>query len=234
MTSGADRILRTIASEIRARPEQVKVAIDLFDEGATVPFVARYRKEATGGLDDTQLRQLDERLAYLRELEARRDDHPRLNSRAGQTHRRARGEHRARLPPRRSSKTSICPTSRSAGPARRSRASAALDPWPSAILADRAAAPAELPRRPISDECRTSRRRSTASAIFWPRPSPRTPILSGRAGYLKTVRRLLPGSSTAKRRRARSSPTISTMASAGPIRRAIGRSPCCAAATKTC
>jgi protein Tex len=68
MTSGADRILRTIASEIRARPEQVKVAIVLLDEGATVPFVARYRKEATGGLDDTQLRQLEERLAYLREL----------------------------------------------------------------------------------------------------------------------------------------------------------------------
>ena len=72
MTAGADRILRTIASEIRARPEQVKVAIGLLDEGATVPFVARYRKEATGGLDDTQLRQLEERLAYLRELEARR------------------------------------------------------------------------------------------------------------------------------------------------------------------
>src|SRR5664279_4307132 len=72
MTAGADRILRTIASEIRARTEQVKVAIDLFDEGATVPFVARHRKEATGGLDDTQLRQLEERLVYLRELEARR------------------------------------------------------------------------------------------------------------------------------------------------------------------
>ena len=67
MTSGADRILRTIASEIRARPEQVKVAIDLFDEGDTVPFVARYRKEATGGLDDAQFRQLEERLAYSRE-----------------------------------------------------------------------------------------------------------------------------------------------------------------------
>ena len=72
MTSGADRILRTIASEIRARPEQVKVAIGLLDEGATVPFVARYRKETTGALNDTQLRQLEERLAYLRELEARR------------------------------------------------------------------------------------------------------------------------------------------------------------------
>ena len=87
MTAGADRILRTIASEIRARPEQVKVAIDLFDEGATVPFVARYRKEATGGLDDTQLRQLEERLAYLRELEARRARHSRWDSQPRQTDR---------------------------------------------------------------------------------------------------------------------------------------------------
>jgi hypothetical protein len=58
-------ILRIIASEIRARPEQVKVASGLLGEGATVPFVARYRKEATGGLDDTQLRQLEERLALF-------------------------------------------------------------------------------------------------------------------------------------------------------------------------
>lgn len=72
MAAGMDPILRTIAAEISARPEQVKVAVDLLDEGATVPFVARYRKEATGGLDDTQLRQLEERLSYLRELEARR------------------------------------------------------------------------------------------------------------------------------------------------------------------
>ncbi|WP_036257304.1 Tex family protein [Methylocapsa aurea] len=72
MGSAVDPILRTIAAEIKARPEQVKVAVDLLDEGATVPFIARYRKEATGGLDDTQLRDLEERLAYLRELEARR------------------------------------------------------------------------------------------------------------------------------------------------------------------
>ncbi len=68
----ADRILNAIAAEISARPDQVKVAVDLLDEGATVPFIARYRKEATKGLDDTQLRTLEERLAYLRELEARR------------------------------------------------------------------------------------------------------------------------------------------------------------------
>ncbi len=66
------RIARAIAAEIAARPEQVAAASALLDGGATVPFVARYRKEATGGLDDTQLRTLADRLGYLREMEARR------------------------------------------------------------------------------------------------------------------------------------------------------------------
>ncbi|MDX1781699.1 MAG: Tex-like N-terminal domain-containing protein, partial [Thalassovita sp.] len=66
------RIHRTIAQDIGARADQVGAAVQLLDEGATVPFVARYRKEATGGLDDSQLRLLADRLAYLRELEARR------------------------------------------------------------------------------------------------------------------------------------------------------------------
>ena len=61
-----------IAQELSARPEQVAAAVKLLDEGSTVPFIARYRKEATGGLDDTQLRTLEERLVYLRELEERR------------------------------------------------------------------------------------------------------------------------------------------------------------------
>ncbi|WP_376691358.1 Tex family protein [Wenzhouxiangella sp. EGI_FJ10409] len=68
----AARIARQIAEEIGARANQVSAAVDLLDQGATVPFVARYRKEATGGLDDTQLRNLETRLAYLRELEDRR------------------------------------------------------------------------------------------------------------------------------------------------------------------
>jgi protein Tex len=62
-----------IADEIQCREAQVRAAVALLDEGATVPFIARYRKEVTGGLDDTQLRTLDERLRYLRELEERRD-----------------------------------------------------------------------------------------------------------------------------------------------------------------
>ena len=73
MTTAQDRIHRTIASEIGAAPAQVLATVDLLDGGATVPFVARYRKEATGGLDDTQLRTLAERLTYLRELETRRE-----------------------------------------------------------------------------------------------------------------------------------------------------------------
>ncbi|PWK82104.1 Tex family protein [Fulvimonas soli] len=65
-------IEQRIAQDIAAKPEQVRAAVALLDEGATVPFIARYRKEATGGLDDTQLRLLEERLRYLRELEERR------------------------------------------------------------------------------------------------------------------------------------------------------------------
>jgi len=61
-----------IAAELSVKPQQVAAAVELLDGGATVPFVARYRKEATGGLDDGQLRTLEERLIYLRELDERR------------------------------------------------------------------------------------------------------------------------------------------------------------------
>ena len=66
------KIVQTIARELNVGPQQVGAAAALLDEGATVPFVARYRKEVTGNLDDTQLRNLEERLLYLRELEERR------------------------------------------------------------------------------------------------------------------------------------------------------------------
>ncbi|MFM9971138.1 MAG: Tex family protein [Burkholderiales bacterium] len=66
------KIVQIIAKEIGAGPQQVAAAVGLLNEGATVPFIARYRKEVTGNLDDTQLRNLEERLAYLRELEDRR------------------------------------------------------------------------------------------------------------------------------------------------------------------
>lgn len=67
-----DSINSRIAAELGVRPQQVEAAVALLDEGSTVPFIARYRKEVTGSLDDTQLRHLDERLRYLRELDDRR------------------------------------------------------------------------------------------------------------------------------------------------------------------
>jgi uncharacterized protein len=66
-------IEQRLAQEMNVRPQQVNAAVGLLDEGATVPFISRYRKEATGGLDDTQMRLLQDRLGYLRELEQRRD-----------------------------------------------------------------------------------------------------------------------------------------------------------------
>ena len=67
------KIIRQIALEIKVHEHQIQTAVDLLDGGATVPFIARYRKEATGGLDDIQLRELEYRLGYLRELEDRRE-----------------------------------------------------------------------------------------------------------------------------------------------------------------
>jgi protein Tex len=67
-----NKILLQIAAELKVRPAQVVAAVELLDGGATVPFIARYRKEVTGELDDIQLRELEARLAYLRELEERR------------------------------------------------------------------------------------------------------------------------------------------------------------------
>src|ERR1700756_4800190 len=69
-------IEQRLALELVAKPVQVAAAIALLDEGATVPFIARYRKEATGGLDDTQLRNLEERLGDLPEVEERRAAFP--------------------------------------------------------------------------------------------------------------------------------------------------------------
>ena len=62
-------IIKAIASELNVRNNQVEAAVKLIDEGCTIPFISRYRKEATGALNDEQLRNLDERLKYLRNLE---------------------------------------------------------------------------------------------------------------------------------------------------------------------
>jgi uncharacterized protein len=73
MTSTLATTAQKIADELRVKVSQVETAIQLLDDGATVPFIARYRKEATQGLDDNQLRLLAERLYYLRELDDRRE-----------------------------------------------------------------------------------------------------------------------------------------------------------------
>jgi protein Tex len=73
VTVALKSVNQRIAEELEVREEQVKAAVDLLDAGSTVPFIARYRKEVTGGLDDAQLRMLDERLRYLRELDERRE-----------------------------------------------------------------------------------------------------------------------------------------------------------------
>jgi uncharacterized protein len=73
MMSTATFIVNSLAKELSVKPSQVQATIQLLDEGATVPFIARYRKEVTQGLDDTQLRTLQERLTYLREMEERRE-----------------------------------------------------------------------------------------------------------------------------------------------------------------
>ncbi|WOJ89521.1 Tex family protein [Methylocapsa polymorpha] len=150
MTPAPDRILQTIASEIRARPEQVRAAVDLLDEGATVPFVARYRKEATGGLDDTQLRQLEERLAYLRELEARRASV--LETISGQG--KLTAELQAKIAEA-ATKAELEDIYLPFRPKRRTRAEIArergLGPLADALLADRAAIPAALAESFLSE-----------------------------------------------------------------------------------
>ena len=133
---GDQAIIKRIAAELAVRDNQVAAAVDLLDGGATVPFIARYRKEATGTLDDAQLRTLDERLRYLRELEERRaailasiEEQGKLTDelRAAST----------RPTPRRGWKTSTCRTSRSGGPRRRSPARTASSPSPTCCSATR-------------------------------------------------------------------------------------------------
>jgi len=151
MASDSKRIATIIAGEITARPEQVAAAIGLLDEGATVPFVARYRKEATGGLDDTQLRLLAERLAYLRELDARRDAI--LGSIREQG--KLTDELEAKIAGA-ATKAELEDIYLPYKPKRRTKAEIArergLGPLAEAILADRAAVPAELAQAYLGEE----------------------------------------------------------------------------------
>ncbi|MFG1296258.1 Tex family protein [Xanthobacter variabilis] len=146
-----EAIARIIAGEISARPAQVSAAVGLLDEGATVPFIARYRKEVTGGLDDTQLRTLEERLSYLRELEARRATV--LSSIEGQG--KLTDDLRARIlavPTKAELEDLYLPYK----PKRRTKAEIArekgLAPLAEAILSDRTTVPAELATRFLNDQ----------------------------------------------------------------------------------
>ncbi|UXU74864.1 MULTISPECIES: Tex family protein [unclassified Paracoccus (in: a-proteobacteria)] len=148
--NAADRIFRTIAVEINASPAQVAAATGLLDGGATVPFIARYRKEVTGGLDDTQLRSLAERLSYLRELEARRAVITEsIRSQGKLTDDLARAIHAA------DSKAALEDIYLPYKPKRRTKAMIArengLEPLLRAIQADRRAAPEDLATAYVSD-----------------------------------------------------------------------------------
>ena len=141
-------IEQRLALELSAKPAQVAAAVPLLDEGATVPFIARYRKEATGGLDDIQLRLLEERLRYLRELEERRAAViASINEQDKMTPellRRLR-----RWPKTRPGwKTCTCLTSKSAAPRPRSRSKPAWRRWPTPCWPTRRAIP--RPKRPTT------------------------------------------------------------------------------------
>src|SRR5690554_3705004 len=138
-----NRIISRLAEELAVRPQQVTATVELLDGGATVPFIARYRKEATGGLDDAQLRVLAERLSYLRELEARRDTILGTIREQGRLTAELAAQIRAAM-----TKVALEDIYLPYKPKRRTRAMIArengLGPLAEAILADRAVAPAEL------------------------------------------------------------------------------------------
>ena len=150
-TGASLRLATIIAAEIGAKPQQVTAAVALLDEGATVPFVARYRKEVTGGLDDTQLRDLAERLAYLRELEARRETILSSIREQGKLDDALEAKIAAAA-----TKAELEDIYLPYKPKRRTKAEIArergLGPLAEAILSDRAAVPAELAAAFLGDE----------------------------------------------------------------------------------
>ena len=161
-----DKINQRIATELGVGVAQVAATVELLDEGATVPFIARYRKEKTGGLDDTQLRKLEERLGYLRELEERRAPCSRASTEQGkltpELARRSGGRYQG------GSRTSTLPTSPSGAPRRRSRAKPVSGRSPTrcsripTLTRRRSAQSSSMPKR----GCAMRRPRSRARAPF--------------------------------------------------------------------
>jgi len=150
MTAVADRIAQTIATDIGARVDQVVATVKMLDGGDTVPFIARYRKEVTGALDDTQLRKLAERLVYLRDLEKRRASILEEIKRQGKL-----SDTLARDIAKADTKATLEDLYLPFKPKRRTKAMIArengLEPLLRGILADRNADPSELARAYFSE-----------------------------------------------------------------------------------
>ena len=222
-----------IAEELGVRERQVAAAVELLDGGATVPFIARYRKEATGCLDDAQLRTLEERLRYLRELEERRGRDPRVDPRAGQARRRAARRRSWRPTPRRGWRTSTCRTSRSGAPRRRSPARPGLEPLADALLGDPTLDPHGRGRGFVDAEKGVADAAAAldgARAILVERFAEDADLIGELRERMWTAgpaRRH--GPRRARRRRAPSSPTTSTSPSRSPSCPRTGSWPCSAA-----
>jgi uncharacterized protein len=152
------KIIGQIAQELNVKPQQVSAAVELLDGGATVPFVARYRKEATGGLDDTQLRTLDERLTYLRELDDRRETVLKAIDEQGKLTDALRLAI-ASAPTKQELEDITCPSSKSAAPRARLPRSSASSRWPTSCL-------------PTPRWTRTRKPRLSASPRRWTTASP--------------------------------------------------------------
>ncbi|WP_370307347.1 Tex family protein [Sinimarinibacterium flocculans] len=179
-------IARTIAAEIAAQPRQVAAAVALLDEGATVPFIARYRKEATGGLDDTQLRQLEERLGYLRELEDRRAAV--IESIRSQDKLSDALEARLRAATTKAEVEDLYLPSK---PKRRTRGEIArengLEPLLDAVLADRSCVPAELAAAYVNDKVADAKAAlEGARDILMERLAENADLLGRLRSYLRT------------------------------------------------
>jgi uncharacterized protein len=179
------QIFETIAGEIGAQSKQVAAAVGLLDEGATVPFVARYRKEVTGGLDDTQLRKLSERLVYLREMEDRRkaivDS---ITSQGKLTDELARALARAET------KSELEDIYLPYKPKRRTKAMIArengLEPLIDAILADRSAEPEALAAGFLTDTVKTLKEAlDGARDILMERLAENAALLGELRGFMK-------------------------------------------------
>jgi len=167
---------RQIAKELGVREDKVAAAVALLDGGATVPFIARYRKEMTGALDDSQLRTLDDRLRYLRELEERRTVI--LNSIREQGKLDDALEAAIRQADSKGRLEDICRSSRSAGPRPTSPRRQASRPLLICSWRIRKTIRRSRPRASSTLESRSpmSPQRSRAPARYWSNASPRTPI----------------------------------------------------------